>query len=88
MEGVFQRLLTRWKNVTIMEGLSADSELIGWVPRGQARVHSCCCQTSLYKRPEESAELAEAVAQFIRDSEALWMFASLSFTVLALDIAL
>lgn len=51
----FNTLLTRWKNVTIMEALAADSELIGWVPPGQSGAHSPCSQTRANKRPMESA---------------------------------
>lgn len=51
----FTTLLTRWKNVTIMEALAADSELIGWVPRGQSGARLACSQTRANKRAEESA---------------------------------
>lgn len=51
----FTTLLTRWKNVTIMEALAADSELIGWVPPGQSGARSPCSQTRANKRAEESA---------------------------------
>lgn len=46
----FTTLLTRWKNVTIMEALAADSELIGWVPPGHGGARSPCSQTRAHKK--------------------------------------
>ncbi len=60
----FTTLLTRWKNVTIMEALAADSELIGWVPPGQSGARSPCSQTRANKRAEESARTGGEVSLY------------------------
>lgn len=72
----FTTLLTRWKNVTIMEALAADSELIGWVPPGQSGARSPCSQTRANKRAEESAWTGGEVSLYQASLQAtfLWVY--------------